>query len=100
MRTSELVYTHAMKLNSVSFLKICDTKRKCVNMLWCIQVTENSKLCKQTMICSVVWLSFCLGKKKKTVQAILLTAGNSSFLSPSGLEKLAVAAKTRVWVIQ
>lgn len=68
-------------------------------MLWCIKVTENSKLCKQTMICSVVWLSFCL-KKKKTIQAILLSAGNPSFLSPSGLEKSAVAAKARVWVIQ
>ena len=67
-------------------------------MLQCIKVTENSKLCKQTMICSVVWLSFCL--KKKTIQAILLSAGNPSFLSPSGLEKSAVAAKTRVWVIQ
>lgn len=56
-------------------------------MLWCTQVTE-TELSKQTSICSVVWHIILFGekkKKKKTVQAILLTAGNSSFLSPSGL---------------
>ena len=48
------------------------------------------------MLCGLVIILF----EKKTIQAILLSAGNPSFLSPSGLEKSAVAAKTRVWVIQ
>lgn len=49
------------------------------------------------MLCGLVIILF---EKKKTIQAILLSAGNPSFLSPSGLEKSAVAAKARVWVIQ